>query len=96
MCFFRMFIENVCFTTQMGLEINSYTIGPRNKYVPLDMMLNIECRCFLGIQIQKCRFASYLMEHIHFEAQLYIKLSNFEGKLRILITPTRGYNINFG
>ena len=35
-------------------------------------------RCFLGIQIKTCRLASYLMEHIYFEAQLCSKLSMFK------------------
>ena len=34
--------------------------------------------CFLDIQIKQCRLASHLVEHIYFEAQLCINISNFE------------------
>ena len=46
----------------------------------LRLLFRLECKCFLGIQIKKCRLASYLMEHIYFEAQLCSEIATLKEK----------------
>ena len=95
-----------------------YIIGPRNKYVPLDMMLIFMFHCglagkhlylrpqnrrrspppkaadffgcyfvfctdvFLQVHNETCRSASYLMEHIYFEAQLCSQIATLKEKTK--------------
>ena len=40
-----------------------------NAFAQSWLFWSLKYRCFLGIQIKKCRLAAYLMEHIYFEAQ---------------------------
>ena len=50
-------------------------------YRLLRLLFCLLYRCSLGIQIKKCRLASYLMEHICFEAQLCSRTSIFKETL---------------
>ena len=46
----------------------------------LRLFWGLKYRCFLGIQINKCRPSSYLMEHIYFEAQLCSEIATLKEK----------------
>ena len=46
----------------------------------LRLLFRLLCRCCLGIHITKCRLASYLMEHIYFEAQLCSEIATLKEK----------------
>ena len=52
----------------------------------------LKYRCFLDIQIKKCRLASYLMEHIYFEAQLCSEIATLKKKHQ----KTKEQQITFG
>ena len=49
----------------------------------LRLLFRLLYRCFLGIQIKKCRLASYLMEHVYFEAQLCSEVATLKEKSKI-------------
>ena len=46
----------------------------------LRLLFRLLYKCFLGIQLNKCRLASYPIEHIYFEAQFCSEITTLKEK----------------